>query len=118
MITCQVCDKAVQGTACECGWAPQFKSSGVVFRSTEHPQPKGISRSEFVEQLYITIGLIGGIMQLRRYRGMVAMGDLPKTDEYAQREAKLKEQLATAMRMLSAADVTAILQKYPWVAAC
>lgn len=118
MITCQVCDKAVQGAACECGWAPDFKRQGIAYRSTEHALPKGISRSEFGEQLYITIGLIGGILQLRRYRGLVAMGDLPKTDEYEKREVKLKEQLASAMRMLSAADVTAIVQQYPWVAAC
>lgn len=118
MITCQVCDKAVQGAACECGWAPDFKRQGIAYRSTEHPQPKGISRSEFCEQLYLTLGLIGGIMQLRRYRGLVAMGDLEKTDAFETREAKLKEQLATAMRLLSASDVTAIVQQYPWVAAC
>lgn len=118
MITCQVCDKAVQGAACECGWAPDFKRQGIAYRSTEHPQPKGISRSEFGEQLYLTLGLIGGIMQLRRYRGLVAMGDLPKTDEYDKREAKLKEQLASALPLLPAADVTEILARYPWVAAC
>lgn len=118
MITCQVCDKAVQGAACECGWAPDFKRQGIAYRSTEHPAPKGISRSEFGEQLYLTLGLIGGIMQLRRYRGLVAMGQMEKTDDFQKREAKLKEQLATVMVHIPANDVAAIVQKYPWVAAC
>ena len=117
-MVCRVCDKTVRGAACECGWTPDFKSQGVAYRSTEHQQPKGITRAEFGEQLYVTLGLIGGIMQLRRYRGLVAMGDLPKTDEYDQREAKLREQLATAMVALPAHDVTEILDRYPWVAAC
>lgn len=115
---CQVCDRTVQGAACECGWAPEAKRQGIAYRSTEHPQPKGITRAEFGEQLYITLGLIGGIMQLRRYRGLVAMGYLEKPDEYEKREAKLREQLTTALVALPADEVTAIVQQYPWVAAC
>lgn len=115
---CQVCDKAVQGTACECGWTPHLKHQGIVFRSTEHPQPKGITRAEFGEMLYVTLGLIGGIMQLRRYRGLMAMGELEKTDEYETREMKLRDQLKSAMVSLPAGDVTEILHRYPWVAAC
>ncbi|MCS6287726.1 MAG: hypothetical protein H8K10_01970 [Nitrospira sp.] len=115
---CPTCDGPFDGISCTCGYERPAKASGVAFRSTEHPQPKGITRAEFGEQLYVTLGLIGGIMQLRRYRGLVAMGDLPKTDEYDQREAKLREQLATAMVALPAHDVTEILDRYPWVAAC
>lgn len=117
-MVCQVCDKTVHGDACECGWAPNCKPRGIVVRSTEHPQPTGISLDEFGVPLYTTLGLIGGILQLRRYRGLVAMGDLPTTDEYAVRETKLKEQLATALVHLPALDVAAIVEQYPWVAAC
>lgn len=115
---CPTCDGPFDGISCTCGYERPGKSSNVVFRSTEHQQPKGITRAEFGEQLYVTLGLIGGIMQLRRYRGLVAMGDLPKTDEYDKREVKLREQLATAMEALPAHDVTEILDRYPWVASC
>ncbi len=115
---CPTCDGPFDGVTCSCGYEQPKRSTGVLFRSTEHPQPKGITRAEFGESLYLTLWIIGGIMQLRRYRGLVAMGDLEPTDEYAKREAKLKEQLASAMVALPADDVTEIVQRYPWVAAC
>ena len=115
---CPTCDGPFDGISCTCGYERPAKASGVVFRSTEHPQPKGIARAEFGEQLYIALGLIGGIVQLRRYRGLVAMGQMEKTDDFQKREAKLIEQLATVMVHIPANDVAAIVQKYPWVAAC
>ena len=89
-----------------------------MFRSTEHPQPSGISSQEFGVSLFTTITLIGGIMQLREYRGRVAMGVLEPRADYLAQEVKLKEQLKTALVHLSADDVTSVLQRYPWVASC
>lgn len=115
---CPTCDASYDGVNCYCGYERPASSGRIVFRSTEHPQPPGISSEEFGRALTNTISLIGGIQQLRRYRGLVAMGDLPKTDDYELRESKLKEQLRTSLVHLPADEVTEIVTRYPWVAAC
>lgn len=115
---CPTCDASYDGVNCSCGYERPVSSGRIIFRSTDHPLPTGISSEDFGVSLSNTISLIGGIQQLRRYRRLVAMGDLPTTNEYEIRESKLKEQLKTALVHLPPAEVTGILARYPWVAGC
>lgn len=114
-MNCPDCDREVHGQSCSCGWIPAGQSR-VIYRSTEHELPKGITKEEFGIQLYNTIVLIGGVMQLRRYLGKVAMGELEPRD-FKQREGKLIEHLRTALLALKADDLTQVVRRYPWVAA-
>lgn len=115
-MNCPDCDREVHGSVCSCGWARS--SSKIVWRNTEYEMPTDcVTKEQFGITLYNAVALIGGIMQLRVFRGYVAMGDLPQTDEYKQREAKLIDQLRTALVALKPDDVTQVVRRYPWVAA-
>lgn len=109
MPLCNVCGEQ----DCTCRPAVQSK---VIWRNTEHLIAAGITKDEFGIQLYNTIMLIGGIMQLRCYLGHVAMGELPPCD-YKQREGKLIDQVRTGLLALKADDVAQVVRRYPWVAA-
>lgn len=87
-------------------------------RSTEHAIADGISVDEFGSGLYHALFLVGGILQLRHCRELVAMGDLPKTTEFDRREAALKAELREAITRLPADEVRGLLTNYPWVESC
>ncbi len=115
-MNCPDCDKEVHGSVCSCGWA-RSGSNKIIWRNTEHEMPNDcITKEQFGLTLYNAIMLIGGIKQLRMFRGYVAMGDLPQTDEYKLKEAKLIEQLKTALVALKSDEVTDVVSEYPWVA--
>ena len=120
-MNCPECDREMHGIACSCGWAKPGAANKVIWRSTESPKPTdGITREQFGVTLYHAIELIGGIMQLRVFRGRVAMDELPKSYglECKAKEHKLIEELRSIVMQLKADDVTELVNRYPWVAAC
>lgn len=115
-MNCPDCDKAIHGDVCSCGWAKPGATK-VIYRNTEGPRAAdGITREQFGLTLFSAIHMIGEIKQLRILLGRVAMGELP-TRDYKEREGKLIDQLRTALLTLKADDVSALLGRYPWVAA-
>lgn len=114
-MNCPDCDREVHGPSCSCGWAKPGPST-VIFRSTEHAIPDGITKEEFGLDLFRAIYCVGGIIQLRKYREKAAMGDLPANDDYLKRETKLIEELRTVLVHLKPNDVTDMLDRYPWIA--
>jgi len=115
-MNCPDCDKAIHGNVCSCGWVKPGAAK-VIYRNTENVQPPhGVGREALGLELYNAIMAIGEIKQLRILLGRVAMGELRPAD-YKQREAKLIEQLRTGLLAMQAEDVTALVSRYPWVAA-
>lgn len=114
MVECPECFEEFTPPLCSCGYRT-IRPNTVIFRSTEHEVPLGITREEFGVQLYNTIVLIGGLIQLRHYLGKVAMGELEPRD-FKEREVKLIDQLRTALLALKPDDLTQVVRRYPWVA--
>ena len=115
---CPTCDSWFTGTSCDCGYVLPKRGGGATVRSTEHAIADGISVDEFGSGLYHALFLVGGILQLRHCRELVAMGDLPKTTEFDRREAALKAELREAITRLPADEVRGLLTNYPWVESC
>lgn len=115
-MNCPDCDRAITGIACTCGWVKPG-SSNIVYRNTEHAIPDdSITKKEFGLDLYRALECIGGIQTLRNYRAKVAMGDLPQTNEFKEREVKLIGEFTSILVRLKACDVTDLTRRYPWVA--
>lgn len=115
---CPTCDGWFTGTTCDCGYLLPKRGGGATVRSTEHEIHDGISADEFGQGLYHALVLVGGILQLRRFRELVAMGYAPKTTEFDRREAALKDELRESLRTITADEVRGLLTNYPWVEAC
>lgn len=119
---CPVCDKQFAGPTCYCGFTKPGGTSRVTHRCTEHALPEqGIDMASAIGQpLHDALVAIGNITTLRVQLGRAAMGQLPKriVAECQHNEAKAISQLRDSLLKLQADQVTELVQKYPWVAAC
>jgi len=107
--------------SCDCGYQLPKRGGSVSHRSTEHVLPEdGIDRDAFGGALHDALFAIGEIQTLRTLLGRAALGELPKriVADCTQKEAVAIGTLRTSLLKLAPHDVTAIVQQYPWVAAC
>ena len=119
---CPVCDKQFSGPTCYCGFAKPGGVSKVAHRSTEHARPEqGVDMASALGQpLRDALVAIGNITTLRVQLSRAATGGLPKriADECKQKEATAISALRASLVKLPPPQVTELVQKYPWVAAC
>lgn len=119
---CPVCDKHFTGTTCYCGFTKPGGVSKVSHRSTEHALPEqGIDMASALGQpLRDALVAIGNITTLRVQLSRAGRGHLPKriVADCKQQEALAIKTLRDSLLKLQADQVTELVQKYPWVAAC
>ena len=119
---CPVCDKQFTGPTCYCGFTKPGGVGKVTHRSTEHALPaQGVDMASALGQpLRDALVAIGNITTLRVQLARAKSGAMPKriADECKQKEATAIESLRASLLKLQAAQVTELVQKYPWVAAC
>lgn len=119
-MNCPFCDIEVLEGLCSCGWRPEgARPTGPEVRSTYQPLPHGITRAEFGEDLYETVKLIGGVLQLRENLRLPkgrATGLQRKF--WREQEARLVKQLPGLMTKLPDDQVGDVVARYPWVARC
>lgn len=116
---CPTCDSWFTGTSCDCGYVLP-KRGTTTHRSTEHALPEqGVDMASALGQpLCDALKAIGNITTLRVQLGRAAT--LPKriVADCKDKEATALSNLRNAMLKLGADQVTELVQKYPWVAAC
>lgn len=117
---CPVCDKQFAGPTCYCGFTRPGGASKVTHRNTEHVLPaNGVDRDALGPDLHDALNAIGQLTTIRAHL-RAAADRMPKRQlaEYKQHEAMAIGTLRATLPKLAAADVTAIVQRHPWVAAC
>lgn len=118
---CPVCDKQFAGPTCYCGFTKPGGVSKVTHRNTEHAIPEnGVDRDALGPDLHDALNAIGQLTTIRAWLGRADVGQMPKriVADYRQKEAAAIGTLRATLPKLAAADVTEIVQRHPWVAAC
>lgn len=107
-MSCVVCD--LDPCICQPAETP-------VVRSTYTPQPWGIMREQFGEELYAAIITVGRILQLKHQRQHVAPARIKKGQlkEWQKHESTLIKDLRAQVSRLSDADVDAMVKRYPFM---
>ncbi|MCS6297209.1 MAG: hypothetical protein H8K09_13315 [Nitrospira sp.] len=118
---CPTCDSWFTGTSCDCGYVLP-KRGTTPHRCTEHVLPEqGLDMESALGQpLHDALIAIGNITTLRVQLGRAAMGEIPRriVVDCQQKEATAIGMLRASLLKLQADQVTELVQKYPWVAAC